>query len=332
MINRRIAGERTRRQFTGLSNPFEDAGVGAGFLDRHLHLIAAVGDEFDHHRVRFIGQIAIRVRHLQENLIARLHMILRSSLRAAIGLAVLLLLFTSQLLGECFFLFIDDLLTGHLEASVRGDLDFDIAERNGLELLLELVRVVALDLILAGELQNLVSLLDLTERRFQVHAEQPFARAAAGQIDDLFVAAGDRSHDDRNLVVSAADAEIAVLHDDRQRLPRRVEPLARSAEASNCAEQIELIHVSLFRAVNFREIEQRLIGQLDVRNSIEHGAEDFSRFVLIAAPMREHAAQEFGSYDDFGFAAGREFLEDSFRLIVNLLSHERLTDAKLRFG
>ena len=96
--NRRIAGERPSRQFAGLSDSLEDAGVRAGFLDRHLHLIAAVGGQLDHDRVRFVSQVAIRIGDFEEDLITGLHLILRTDLSPATAFVVLLLFLASQLL------------------------------------------------------------------------------------------------------------------------------------------------------------------------------------------------------------------------------------------
>ena len=55
-------------------------------------------------------------------------------------------------------------------------------------------------------------------------------------------------------------------------------------------------------------------------------------FIVIAAPMCEHAPKELGPNDNLGVAAAGQFFENNFRLIINFLSHKRLADAKFRFG
>src|SRR5262249_27994778 len=134
-----------------------------------------------------------------------------------LALVVVFLAFAFQLLGEVLLVEVDDLGTRHVELAVASDVNLGIRQRDVAELLLELVGIVAADGVLAGQLQYLVVLARLAEARLQVSAEQALAGAAAAKINDLLVAARLGPDADRNACVAAADAQVAVLHDDRER-------------------------------------------------------------------------------------------------------------------
>ena len=62
-----------------------------------------------------------------------------------------------------------------------------------------------MDRVAAGEFQHPVVRLGLSESCIEVGAEEPLAGPGAGQVDQLFVAAGRGGDEDGNAVVAPAD-------------------------------------------------------------------------------------------------------------------------------
>src|SRR5207253_2164874 len=121
----------------------------------------------------------------------------------------------------------------HVEFGVAGDADFGVGQRDVLELLLERLRIIAADDVLAGQLEPAIALDRGPKARLEVGAEQALARPAGQQIDRLLIAARLRPDAHRDAGVTAADAEVAVLHDDGQRVAGAVPALAVATEPAD---------------------------------------------------------------------------------------------------
>ncbi len=202
-------------------------------------------------------------------------------------------------------------------------------QRHVAELLLERLGVIALDHVLAGQLEDLVALDGRAEACFQVGPEQALAGAAADEVDDLLIAArlGGDAHRDAGM--APADAQVAVLDHDRQRLARRVPALAVAAQSADGAQQLQLIDVALLGAVDLGQVVEHLVGQFGGRHAFQDGAEDGAGLLAVAAPAGQHAAQELRPDDHVALPAAGQALERQLGLVVDLLLHEGLADAEL---
>ena len=331
VVDGRVAGQGAGRQLPGRHGPLEHPGVRARFAQARLHLVAAVGRHLDDHLVRLVRQVAIGVLDAQVNEVAGLDLVGGSPLGEAEVPLFLFPRFARQPLAERLLLQVHDLAAGHLELGVGGHLNVDVGQRHRAELRLELVRVVAADDVAAGELEHVVAGHGAAQARVQVATEQTAPGAGAGQIDLLAVAARLGPDRHRDAVVAAADAQVAVVDDDRQRRPGRMMALAGAAQAAHRAQQPELVEVSLLDAVDLGQVEQGLVGQVDVRHAVQDAAEDVAGLVVVSPAQGQHAAQELGTNHDLGLPPGGQLLEHRFRLVVDPLRHERLADAELRF-
>ncbi len=327
VIDGRIRSQGTGRQFAGLDGPFENAGVRARFDEGGRYLVAARRRQLDGDRVGFVGQIAVGVLDAQVDQVARLD--LRAGPIDRLALVGVRIFFALELVGETLLVHVDDLAAGHLEAGVGCHANLGVWQRHVAELLLELLGIVAADDVVARQLQHFVALDGLAETGFEVGAEQALAGAAAVQVDDLLVAARLGGDADRDAGAAAADAEVAVLHHDRQRLAGRVPALADAAQPADRAQQFQLIDVALLGTVDLGQVVEHLVGQLRRRHPFEDAAEDGPGRVAIAAPTRQHAAQELGADDDVALPAAGQALETLFGLVVDLLLHERFADPEV---
>ena len=131
--------------------------------------------------------------------------------------------------------------------------------------------------------------------------------------------------------MSAADSQIAVLHHDRQRHPRSVQSFADSSKTTNGHQQLQLIHVAFFVAVDFGEIKKRLIREFNIRYAFQYGLENISSVIIVTSSVSEHASQEFRPHDYLSLATARQLFKDLFRLVIHLLSHKRFADSEFGF-
>ena len=323
-----VTGLGTRRQFARGGGAFEDTGVWRGFLERDLHLVSALGGQLDHHLVKLVTKVAVLVLDPEIDRVARLDLVRRSLLRHPLVSFLALPRLTLQAFAECLLLGIDDQATGNRKLPVGGNDDVDVRKRDLLEFLLERVGIITPDLVLSGDLELPVALLDGPQFGRQVHAEQPLAGPATDQEHLFVIPTGFGGHDHRNPVVTPADSQVAVLDNDRERQSRRVRSLAVPSQSANGSQQVQLVDVAFFVAVDFRETVQRLVGQRDRRHAIQHAPKDHPGLVTITPAMRQHTSQEFSPNHHVEFTTVGELLENQLRLVIDLLSQERLADSK----
>ena len=84
MIDRRIAGAGTGRQFARFRGGFKNAGMRTGFDQRDLDLIAAIGGDLHHHLIRLVRDITVGILDLQVDDVARFDLIIGPNLRLAL--------------------------------------------------------------------------------------------------------------------------------------------------------------------------------------------------------------------------------------------------------
>ena len=67
-----------------------------------------------------------------------------------------------------------------------------------------------------------------------------------------------------------------------------MQSFTNSTKTTDRHQQLKLIHVAFFVAVNFRKIEQRFVSKFDAWHSLQHRPEDVTSFVVVAAAMSQH--------------------------------------------
>ena len=280
-----VAGLGPGRQFAGGGGALENTRVRRGFLELDLDLVTALGSQLDHDLVELVAEVPVLVLDPQVDRVAGLDLAGRPLLGdSQVGLFPLTS-FPFQPLAESLLFRIDDPAARNGKLTVGGDDDVDIRQRHPLELLLELVGIIAADFVFAGDLQFAVTLLHRTQFGRQVHSEQPLTSSPTDQEHPFDVTTGLGGHDHRDPVVTTADAQVAVLDDDRERQAGRVCSLAVAAQSTNGPQQVQLIDVTFLIPVNLRKAVEGLVGQRDRGNPIEHTSEDGSGFVTVATTV-----------------------------------------------
>ena len=176
----------------------------------------------------------------------------------------------------------------------------------------------------------MIVLRGLAQTGLEVGTEQTLSRSRADQVDHFRVAARQRGHADGNAIVAATDPQIAVMDHDRQSCAGDMPPLAGATESPDRPQQVELVDVTLFGPVHFGQIEEGLVGEIDIGDSFQHAAQNVAGLVAIAATEGQYAAQEFRPHDDIDFGPTGQLLEHQFGLVEHLLREERLADPELR--
>ena len=260
--------------------------MGTGFGQCHLNLITAVGGQLDDDIVDIARQVAIAIFHADVDRVAWLDLVGRSDLRNSTITSSIC--FAFEFLAECLLFDVFNLAAGDFKLRVCRDTDFNVGQRHVLEFSFEFIGIVTLDDILTGQLQHMIVFGRLSQASFQVGPEQPLSGTGADEEDHFGITAGNCGDSNRNPIVTAADPQIAVVHNDRKRSVGDMSTLAGPPQSSHRTQQVQLIDIAFFGSVNFGQIEQSLVGEFDIGNSFEHAAKDLACFIAIATSKRQH--------------------------------------------
>ena len=118
------------------------------------------------------------------------------------------------------------------------------------------------------------------------------------------------------------------MHHDRQRVARGMQPFAVLPEATDGAQQVELLQVTLLKPVNFREVKECLIGQFHVGHTFKDVLEFLPGFIVLFLPKCQQAIQKFRAYRNAQIRVLLHLLENHGRLVKHLLRHVGFADPK----
>ena len=172
--------------------------------------------KLDQGMVSLVGKVAILVADSKVNEVAGLDLVGGSPLGNS--LLLLLVLFVDQFLGKGFFLLLilrHD-AAGRIKLGIGGYVDFVGGHHVEAKILLEILGVIDGDDVTALQLKYPIVRRDLPKCSWNLSHEEPLPSTAANQVNGLLVAAGQGGNADGDTGMSSADAEIAVLHHNRQ--------------------------------------------------------------------------------------------------------------------
>ena len=332
VVDRHVGGRGPRRHLGGGHHSLKGAGVRRGLRQPAGDCIAVARGEVHHQLVQRVAPVAVKVHHSKIDKVAGSNL----ACVALDGLAAILLLrlvcLASQLLGESLFFFILNFAAGRLEGRIRGDPDHIELRQFRVEFPLERLRVIDVDRVSPGDLQHPVAHCRLIENRGDFGGKEAFSCPAAGEKHPLVVAARGRGDVDRNPCVASADAEVAVLHHDEQRVAGHVPPLGSLPQSADGAEHVQLVEKPLLDPEHLCQMVQRLVGKVVVRHSLEHGLEHLPCDVVVALPDCHDAHQELGAQIGAGRLVVTQFGEDLLRLVEHLLLDVTLRDPEAGIG
>ena len=180
----------------------------------------------------------------------------------------LLRLFALQLFGEGFLLHIHNLAASHRKIAVSRHAYFHITQRHRAELFLKIFRIITLNHIPPGQLQHAVIDGHGAKGGIDLTSEQSFTSArSAAQQHAFTVAARFGGDDHRDTVLAAAHTQIAVMHDNRQRVPGHMQSFTMLPQTADRTQEVELLKVALLQTINLRQAKQGPVGQLHIRHA-----------------------------------------------------------------
>ena len=287
MTDRHVTCAGAGRHFSGGHCSHKGSGVRGGFSQFAGNRIPITRRQVDINLIVFVAKITIIIHHPHVNKITGPYLV-RISLDRLAKIPILFFRVAGQLLRYCFSFLLLDFSAGSLECGVRCDPDAVKLGQFRIEFLFEIVRVIHMDFIGAGDLQDPVPNRWLIQQRRNFSGEQALASTAACQHQLLRIATRVCRDIDRDLQIAATDAEVTVVNHDKKRMTGRVPALGSLPQSADRAEHVQLCEKTLLDSINLGQVVECLVGQLGTWRALQNGLKQLPPHVEFALSNCHH--------------------------------------------